>query len=393
MAGRVRETPTDANNDFLFGFNYGTIEANSAKLNIMLSRRSFIHTTGLLTAGAAVAPTALLAQEISKPRLHWYAGYGWLRGFSIVPSWAARIEDAWWFYDPARMREEAALAKQVHANCIRLWIEFSAWMRDPDKVTANFMDAVDAIDEAGIKVMPCLFNRWHDNRYDYGGTYLENIFKNWQPQQDYIKALVTPLANDRRILIWDLCNEPQAGASWAKEMSEEGKKKEHDWLTMVAQTVRKCGVQQPITMGTMVGANIENYADLCDVLCGHPYAHDQKGLEGLIAGFDGLRKKYKKPFLVNECIPGSLNDAARGEVARYYTDLLTAADMGWMGWALREGKAISTRRDRYDANGLNGEGFHPFFTKEGKLRDGLEFLTEKPKVLAPWLIGDYKAKL
>ena len=54
------------------------------------------------------------------------------------------------------------------------------------------------------------------------------------------------------------------------------------------------------------------------------------------------------------------------------------------GWALREGKAISTRRDRYDGNGINKEGFHPFFTKAGELRDGLEFLTEKPKLRAPW---------
>ncbi len=71
--------------------------------------------------------------------------------------------------------------------------------------------------------------------------------------------------------------------------------------------------------------------------------------------------------------------------ARFYDELLGAAGFGWMGWALREGRAISTRRDRYDGNGINGEGFHPFFTKDGSLRAGLEFLKEKPKRLAPWL--------
>lgn len=62
-----------------------------------------------------------------------------------------------------------------------------------------------------------------------------------------------------------------------------------------------------------------------------------------------------------------------------------AAGFGWMGWVVREGLAISTRRDRYDTNGIDGQGFHSFFTKEGKLRGGLEFLTERPAVLAPWL--------
>jgi hypothetical protein len=35
-------------------------------------------------------------------------------------------------------------------------------------------------------------------------------------------------------------------------------------------------------------------------------------------------------------------------------------------------------------NGIEGGGYHPFFTGEGKLRDGLEFLTEAPKLRPPW---------
>ena len=107
--------------------------------------------------------------------MHVYPNYAWLRGFSVVPSWGARIEEAWWNYDGARFREEVALAKSVHANCIRLWIEFTAWMADPDKVTERFLDAVKAIDEQGMKTMPCLFNRWHDYQWDYGGTYNEDF--------------------------------------------------------------------------------------------------------------------------------------------------------------------------------------------------------------------------
>ncbi|HSH93876.1 MAG TPA: cellulase family glycosylhydrolase [Roseimicrobium sp.] len=346
------------------------------------------HALGLIAAGTAATALAprVLAQAAASPRptMHVYDNYGWLRGFSVVPSWAARIEDAWWEYNPDRFRSEIAPARAMHANCIRLWIEFTAWMADPDKVTASFMDAVSAIDKAGMKTMPCLFNRWHDNRYDYGGTYLENIHKGWEGPLQYVKTLVTPLAKDDRILIWDLCNEPQSGAGWAKEMNVENSRKEHDWLAAIAKTVRESGAQQPITIGTMVGANIEAYADLCDVLCGHPYAHDRAGLEKLVTDFKALQQKYSKPFLVNECIPGAEIDRERGELALMYRDLLGNAGFGWMGWALREGKAISTRRDRVDANGLRKFGFHPFALKNGKLRDGLECLTETPKLLPPW---------
>ena len=58
--------------------------------------------------------------EPANVRLHHYRDYAWLRGFNIVPSWGARIEQAWWDYSPDRFREEAALANQTHANCIRL---------------------------------------------------------------------------------------------------------------------------------------------------------------------------------------------------------------------------------------------------------------------------------
>ncbi len=351
-----------------------------------ISRREALKTCAAIIAGAGLSANVSRAAAVApaKPTLHVYDSYGWLRGFSVVPSWGARIEEAWWNYDGARMREEIAPARLMHANCIRLWIEFTAWMADPEKMTANFLDAVAGIAEAGMKTMPCLFNRWHDGRFDYGGTYLENLGKNLQPQLDYVRALVMPLARDERVLVWDLCNEPQSAAPWAKEMTGEHVNKEHDWVAAIAKTVRACGAQQPITIGTMTGANIEAYADICDVLCGHPYAHDRAGLEKLIASFQALRQKSGKPFLVNECIPGGEDDRERGALAKVYRDLLGEAGFGWMGWALREGKAISTRRDRVDANGIRRFGFHPFALKNGKLRDGLECLTEKPKLAPPW---------
>ena len=155
-----------------------------------MTRRTALQT--MAVAAASGANARLHAQQpagpppagqAGQPSLHVYPDYGWLRGFSVVPSWGARIEDAWWFYDGGRFREEVSLARQAHANCIRLWIEFTAWMADPDRVTERFLDAVKAIGEAGMKVMPCLFNRWHDGRFDYGGTYTENLAaagsRNW----------------------------------------------------------------------------------------------------------------------------------------------------------------------------------------------------------------------
>jgi hypothetical protein len=242
------------------------------------------------------------------------------------------------------------------------------------------MDAVAAIAENGMKVMPCLFNRWHDSQFDYGGTYVENLKPGWRQPLEYVKALVTLLAADDRILVWDICNEPQAA-----DLNSEPNKREFEWLSKVAATVRACGARQPILVGTMQGeGHIRTYAPLADVLCAHPYTHTAVELAKQVEKYTQISRELGKPLLVNETMPGCLDDAKRAEAVKFYDEQLSAAGFGWMGWVVREGLTISTRRDRYDGNGINKEGYHPFFTKEGKLRGGLEFLTEKPKLRAPW---------
>ena len=312
--------------------------------------------------------------------MHNYTEYGWLRGFNVVPSWGARIEQAWWAYDPARLREEVALARDVHANCIRLWIEFTAWMADPERITAHFLDAVAGIAENGMKTMPCLFNRWHDRTYDYGGTYIEDLHTDWRPKLDYVRALAAPLGADDRILAWDLCNEPQV-----PRLDAASNAKEIEWLEQVAAAVRSCDAQQPITIGVLqVEEQMDRLAPLCDVLCCHPYGRTPEQLREMLEVCRRIQDKHAKPMLCNECIPGCLDDLRRAECARWSIAALEAAGYGWMGWGMREGRAISTRRDRYDGNGLDNQGFHAWFNADGSLRSGLAFLREPPARRAPW---------
>src|SRR5436309_3239291 len=104
---------------------------DASPANLLISRRSAIGRAVAVAASVAVAGGSAVARGQTKPTpqlLHRYEDYAWLRGFSVVPSWGARVEEAWWAYDGARFRDEVALARAVHANCIRLWIEFTAWM-------------------------------------------------------------------------------------------------------------------------------------------------------------------------------------------------------------------------------------------------------------------------
>jgi hypothetical protein len=137
----------------------------------------------------------------------------------------------------------------------------------------------------------------------------------------------------------------------------------------------------------MNGTNITFYAPLVDVLCSHPYARDRAGLEQLIAGYRLMMAEEKKPMLVNECVPGSDEDEVRGEVHRYYREMLGAAGLGCMPWSIREGRHVAARRDRMDGNGIDNKGYHPTFNADGSLRSGHEWMREKPGRSAPWEKG------
>jgi len=357
-----------------------------------MTRRNALKTITVKTAAMAVGLNRLKAAvpTVAAPSLHVYPDYGWLRGFNCIPSWGARVEDAWWFYDGAKMREEMALARSVHANAICLWIEFTAWFRDPERVTASFLDAIAAIDENGMKAMPCLFNRWHNPLYDYGGTYVDHLLPAMPTQREYLQAVVTPLAADARVFCWNLCNEPAARLpGHTQRLTETQTQRELAWLKNVAGVVRECGVRQPITIGTMDGqpdryGSIEFYAPLVDVLCGHPYCQSRDDLAVVIAHYQSLRARLGKPLLCNEGVPGSEVDEVRGETHRFHLEMLGAAGFGLMPWSIKEGRSIAARRDRMDGNGVGGKGFHPTFTKNNQLRAGHDWMREQPKLRAPW---------
>ncbi|NLG41664.1 MAG: hypothetical protein GX547_00310 [Phycisphaerae bacterium] len=66
-----------------------------------ITRRETLKLGAAAVLGAAMGSASAMAVDgaLGGPSIHVYSDYGWLRGFSVVPSWGARIEQAWWDYD------------------------------------------------------------------------------------------------------------------------------------------------------------------------------------------------------------------------------------------------------------------------------------------------------
>ena len=104
--------------------------------------------------------------------------YSKVRGFNYQPSYGSTSLENWYHFDPHIFELEMRRGKDYFPgfNTVRYWLSWDAYVRRPEEFKANFEKSLDIADHLGIKVIPCLFNRWHDRSgYDNGGVYLENF--------------------------------------------------------------------------------------------------------------------------------------------------------------------------------------------------------------------------
>jgi endo-1,4-beta-mannosidase len=138
-----------------------------------------------------------------------------IRGFNYQPSYGSTSFENWLYFKPEIFELELRRGKQYFPkfNTVRLWLSWDAYVRNPGLNADYFEKALRICDSLDLKVVACLLNRWHNTHVDNGGVYLDNIVPGWgayRPQfyKEYFDSIVGGHKDDKRILIWDLCNEP-----------------------------------------------------------------------------------------------------------------------------------------------------------------------------------------
>ena len=171
-----------------------------------------------------------IAQKIwSKEKAwNWYKQQPWLVGANFLPSSAINQLEMWQAstFDSATIDKELGWAAAIGMNVMRVYLHDLAWKQDP-KGFKQRMDKFLAISEKhGIKTLFTIFDDcWNPDAavgkqpepkpgiHNSGWVRSPNKAthdnpKTWGYLEDYVKDLLNTFRNDKRILLWDLYNEP-----------------------------------------------------------------------------------------------------------------------------------------------------------------------------------------
>ncbi|MCG8582869.1 MAG: family 43 glycosylhydrolase [Bacteroidales bacterium] len=360
-----------------------------------MNLRTLYITLGLFILVGLDASAQSVSARWSNERINnWYDQTPYLVGANYVPASAINQLEMWQedTFDPQRIEFELRKSIEIGMNTMRVFLHDLAWKQDPEGFFQRVDQYLEIADRNGILTMFVIFDGvW--NPYPKAGKQPEptprvhnsgwiqspgRIILDDEKKQDelkvYVQAVVRRYKDDRRVIIWDLFNEPDnanvgnfGGGSKEPDLDKQLKKKRAtQLLEKTFRWVREVNPSQPLTAAVWGGPNwLENPDDIeklsleqSDIISFHSYANAEKTLKMI----EGL-KKYKRPLLCTEYM-------ARGANSKFETHLpmFNEHRVGAYNWGLFDGKSQTIYPWNSWKKKYNSEPdpwFHDVFRKDG----------------------------
>ncbi|MGZ9165637.1 MAG: cellulase family glycosylhydrolase [Anaerolineales bacterium] len=215
----------------------------------------------------------------------WYARQPWLVGCNFIPSNAINQLEMWQAetFDPVTIDRELGWAADIGFNTVRTFLHDLAWEADPSGFKQRISQFLDIACRYGVRPMLVIFDDCWNSDPKIGpqpvprpGVHNSGWIQSpgvsvvnrgpsaWGRLETYVKDILSSFANDERILLWDLYNEP--GNSSNKEKSLPLVKAVFDWA-------REVNPSQPLTVGVWFDNEPLNQFQLAasDVITFHHY--------------------------------------------------------------------------------------------------------------------------
>jgi endo-1,4-beta-mannosidase len=300
----------------------------------------------------------------------WYSQHKWMSGSDFIPSSAINQLEMWQAdtFDPTTIDRELGYAEGIGFNTMRVFLYSLAWKQDK----AGFKKRVDQYltiaNKHGIKTMFVFFDDcWNANAetgkqpapktgiHNSGwlqdpGNRLNNAGETAMLQA-YVTDVLTTFKHDKRILLWDLYNEP--GNSNKKEASL-------GLLTKVFAWARAVNPDQPLSVGLWDWnfEKLNTYQALnSDIITYHDYTDGASHLKTI-----QLLKSHGRPMICTEYMART-----RGSKFANIMPLLKKENVGALNWGFVMGKTNTIYAwDNPMPDGSEPkEWFHDIFRKDG----------------------------
>lgn len=325
----------------------------------------------LLTITVANAQTVQASKQWSAAKANaWYAQHPWINGSDYITSTAVNQLEMWQAdtFDPKTIDKELGWAQSIGFNTMRVFLHSLAWKQDPAGFKSRVNQYLTIADKHHIQTIFVFFDDcWNPNpkigRQPEPKVGVHNsgwmqdpgrpikTAAEYEELHQYVADVLHRFGHDKRILLWDLYNEP--GNSNKKEASLPLLSKIFMWARLAAP-------EQPISAGLWSWdyekLNAFQVAN-SDVITYHDYETPEWHLRVV-----QLLKAYGRPVICTEYMARPRNSTFENTMP-----MLKAEHIGAINWGLVEGK--TNTKYAWDTPMPDGGEpklwFHEVFRKDG----------------------------
>lgn len=273
----------------------------------------------------------------------WYARQPWPVGCNFIPSTAINQLEMWQAetFDAATIDRELAWAADLGFNTLRVFLHDLAWHVDSAGFKRRMGEYLAIAAHRGMRTMFVLFDDcWNSNPHagpqpaPQPGVHNSGWFQSpgerivcdpaqreWPRLEAYVHDVVSSFAQDDRILMWDVYNEPGNQGLGVKSLP---------LLRRAFEWTRAAQPGQPLTAGVWQTQPDLNPFQLAasDIITFHNYDAAQ-----LLAEDMARLKTYGRPLICTEYMA-----RPRGSHFATHLPVFLAQGVGCLSWGLVSGK-------------------------------------------------------
>jgi len=217
----------------------------------------------------------------------WYDSQPWLVGCNFLPSSAVNDIEMWQrdTFDTQTIDREFGWAAELGFNSVRVFVNYVVWQDDSAGLKQRFTQLLETAAKHGISVMPVLLDDCNfAGREAKAGPQPEPVpgvhnsqwvsspplhmvtdRDSWPRLEEYVRDMVGTFGQDRRVIVWDLYNEPGNSSMGEKSLP---------LVEAAFRWARQASPVQPLTIGVWAdfdGAMSKRIFELSDVVSFHGY--------------------------------------------------------------------------------------------------------------------------